>query len=119
MKYSWQDFVGNHLIVGDHVLLSANIDKYAFAQDGEAFIGVVGRNFYPGDWDVPLSQSKHAVVVDVNSGRFHHKGANTNFVLRCALFLYDFWEGGLPHTSATHILPNVLATQAFKKRFAN
>ena len=51
--------------------------------DGDAFIGVVGRNFYPSDWDVPLSQTKHAVAMDVKTGRFTHKGANTSFVLRC------------------------------------
>uniref|UniRef100_A0A6T7ZIV2 Uncharacterized protein n=1 Tax=Prymnesium polylepis TaxID=72548 RepID=A0A6T7ZIV2_9EUKA len=50
--------------------------------DGDAFIGVVGRNFYPSDWDVPLSQTKHAVAMDVKTGRFTHKGANTSFVLR-------------------------------------
>jgi len=65
--------------------LTKDITTVALALDqieGDAFIGVVGRNFFPSDWDVPLSQTKHAVVVDCKTGRFTHKGANTSFVLR-------------------------------------
>jgi len=49
---------------------------------GEAFVGVVGRNFNPSPWDVSLNQSTQAVVLDVSTGRFTYKGAKTSFVAR-------------------------------------
>uniref|UniRef100_A0A7S4B574 Uncharacterized protein n=2 Tax=Chrysotila carterae TaxID=13221 RepID=A0A7S4B574_CHRCT len=40
----------------------------------EAFFGVVGNNFYPGDWDIALSESLHATVINASEGRsFHHQ----------------------------------------------
>tara|TARA_B110001452_G_scaffold139879_1_gene116248 strand:- start:261 stop:959 length:699 start_codon:yes stop_codon:yes gene_type:complete len=45
-------------------------------------IGIVGRNYNPGDWNGNLMQSSHAVVLHCASGRVSFKGAETNFVLR-------------------------------------
>jgi len=50
--------------------------------EGEAYIGVVGRNFFPSDWNVSLGEVKHAVAINASTGRFSVKGANTSFVLR-------------------------------------
>lgn len=45
-------------------------------------IGIVGRNYNPGDWNGDLMQSTHAVVLHCGTGRVSFKGAETNFVLR-------------------------------------
>ena len=48
---------------------------------GDAQIGLVGRNYYPGSWDAPLSESRHAVVIDVKTGHVHRKGKETMLTL--------------------------------------
>ena len=46
-----------------------------------AEIGLVGRNYYPGSWDAPLSESRHAVVIDAKTGHVHRKGKETMLTL--------------------------------------
>ncbi|KAL1498628.1 hypothetical protein AB1Y20_013941 [Prymnesium parvum] len=43
----------------------------------DMFVGVVGSNFLPSasEWDAPLSDSRHAVVVHTRTGKVFHKGA--------------------------------------------
>ena len=48
----------------------------------DTYIGVVGRNYNPQDWNGNLSESKHAVVLHAATGRVYHKGSETSFVLR-------------------------------------
>ena len=48
---------------------------------GDAQIELVGRNYYPGSWDAPLSESRHAVVIDVKTGHVHRKGKETMLTL--------------------------------------
>ena len=48
----------------------------------DTYIGVVGRNYNPQDWNGKLSESKHAIVLHAATGRVYHKGAETSFVLR-------------------------------------
>ena len=48
----------------------------------DTYIGVVGRNYNPQDWNGNLAESKHAVVLHAATGRVYHKGSETSFVLR-------------------------------------
>ena len=48
----------------------------------DMYLGVVGRNYNPQDWNGKLSESKHAIVLHAATGRVYHKGAETSFVLR-------------------------------------
>lgn len=40
---------------------------------GEGFVGIVGCNFNPGDWDEPLNRSMHAVAARTDSGNMSYK----------------------------------------------
>ena len=50
----------------------------------ETLIGVVGRNYYPSEWNAenPLSKSTQAVVIKCGDGAVLHKGKGTSFKLR-------------------------------------
>ena len=50
--------------------LTKNVTTVALRCDAlgpAAFVGVVGRNYYPTPWDEPLHESRHAVVVHADS----------------------------------------------------
>jgi len=47
-----------------------------------AYFGVVGRNYFPGNWDEPLSESVHAVVVDAQKGYSYIKQAKSQLILQ-------------------------------------
>lgn len=42
--------------------LASIILEFSAPLPGEVYVGIVGRNFNAGDWDVDPSESKHAVV---------------------------------------------------------
>jgi len=48
----------------------------------QAYFGVVGRNYFPGDWDTPLNESHHAVVVDASHGRSYLKQEKGSLLLQ-------------------------------------
>lgn len=53
--------------------------------EGDAFYGVVGRNFSPGGWDTPFcggSADQHCIGVQSGSGRVVYKGRETEMVLK-------------------------------------
>ena len=49
----------------------------------DLFIGVVSANFLPGapDFNLPLSESRHAVVAHASTGKVYHKGSPTLLAL--------------------------------------
>lgn len=48
----------------------------------DTMIGVVGRNFFPSDWERSLATSPHAVAMRCGDGSIRHKGKGTSFILR-------------------------------------
>lgn len=50
----------------------------------DTVIGIVGRNYFPSEWDgtTPLTKSTHAVVLRCGDGKVSHKGKATSFILR-------------------------------------
>lgn len=50
---------------------------------GEGFVGVVGANYNPGEWDGPLSKSIHASAARVDTGDFYTKGRH-DAMAKCA-----------------------------------
>jgi hypothetical protein len=59
--------------------------------DGNLHIGVVGRNFWPSAWDVPLTKTHHAVVVEAS------KGTLTRKTIKCDLILGKIEAGQRVH----------------------
>lgn len=48
---------------------------------GNLHIGVVGRNFWPAAWDVPLTKTHHAVVVEAGAGVLTRKTIKSDLIL--------------------------------------
>jgi len=51
---------------------------------GALFVGVVGRNFWPSEWDKPLVGNKHAVGVELGKGALWRKELKTDLLLGAA-----------------------------------
>eukprot|EP00304_Pavlova_gyrans_P011289 CAMPEP_0206050166 /NCGR_PEP_ID=MMETSP1466-20131121/28543_1 /ASSEMBLY_ACC=CAM_ASM_001126 /TAXON_ID=44452 /ORGANISM="Pavlova gyrans, Strain CCMP608" /LENGTH=389 /DNA_ID=CAMNT_0053425273 /DNA_START=24 /DNA_END=1194 /DNA_ORIENTATION=+ len=49
--------------------------------DGNVFIGIAGRNFFPSPWDHPLKDSKHCAVVSLADGAVWRKTVKTDLLL--------------------------------------
>lgn len=48
----------------------------------QTVLGVVGRNFFPSDWDTDITKSTHAVLVRCGDGKIVYRGKETSFILR-------------------------------------
>ncbi|KAG8465821.1 hypothetical protein KFE25_005391 [Diacronema lutheri] len=48
---------------------------------GNLMVGVVGRNFWPSDWNQPLAGNKHAVVTHAEAGAVWRKQIKTDLLL--------------------------------------
>ena len=53
------------------------LECHALTED--AYIGLVGRNYNPEDWNRNLSESQHGIVLHAATGRLTHKGSGTSF----------------------------------------
>ena len=75
---SWSAQIGDAWISKDVTTIALSCEELS----EDTAIGIVGRNFFPSDWDAPLQKSGHAVVLRAGDGKVFHKGRNTSFFLK-------------------------------------